>query len=143
MQLCTCIVCSIARVVPTVGSVTHTAPPLVRTLMHVPRLVMRAPNALSHAQAWFVGLDWKLFVATPPLQTLSRHKIFYRDRNGPVLGKLCRVTQGDPCRNPSTSPSPAPYCDIKFMSRCGAKYLYRDREGLCQDPNHPSFLGIV
>ena len=47
-----------------VGSVVHAAPPLVRALMRVPRLVVRA-------QAWFMGRNRKLSVATPLLQTLS------------------------------------------------------------------------
>ena len=35
------------------------------------QVVLRGPSALLRAQAWSVGHDRKLSVATPPLQTLS------------------------------------------------------------------------
>ena len=41
-----------------------------------------------------MGRDRKLSVATPPLETLSRHKVFCRDRKGPTLVKLCHDIRG-------------------------------------------------
>ena len=84
----------VVRTMCAVGSVVCATLLLVRGLMRPPRLVMRPPSTLSGYQAWSVGRDRKLFVPTPPLQTLSRHKIFCHDRNGPALGKLYRDTRG-------------------------------------------------
>ena len=111
----------VGRAVLTVGFVTHAAVPLVCTLMRVPRPVVHAPNALSHAQAWSVGRDWKLFVATPPWETLLRHKVFCCDRNGPALGKLCHDTRGPLSQPKLLVPAPNPVATQNFYRDAGQK----------------------
>ena len=117
--------------------------PLVRALMLVPNPIVRVPNPLSRVQAWSVGRDRKLFVSTPPLQTLSRHKILYRDRNSPALGKLCRDTRGPLSRPKHPIPNPNPMVTLNFYRNTMPTNICRNREGLCRNPNHPACLGLV
>ena len=87
-------VCDVAHAVRAIGSIPCVAPPLVCALMRVLSPVVRTPSVVLREQAWSVGCDRKLYVVTPPLQTLLQHKIFCRDRNSLALGKLCCDTKG-------------------------------------------------
>ena len=81
-------------------------------------------------------------IATPPLKFLSQHKVFYRDRNVPPLGKLCRDIRR-PLSRPKIGPAPNPVATLNSCHDTGSKNLCCDREGLCRDPNHPTYLGTV
>ena len=135
--------CAIARTVRAIGSIVHTDPPLVRTLMLVPRLVVRPPNALLHVKARSVGHDRKLFEVTPPLQTLSRHKIFCRNRNNLALGKPCRDTRGSLSRPKHPVPALNPIATLNFCRDTGLTNICRNRESLYRDLNHPACMGTV
>ena len=77
-----------------------------------------------------MGYNRKLSVATPPLQTLSRHKIFCRNRNGPALGKLCRDTRGPLSRPKHLVPALNLVVTQNFCCNTGPKYLSRQRKPL-------------
>ena len=69
----------------------------------------------------------KLFVATPPRQTLSRHKIFCHDINGSALGKLCRDTRR-PLSRPNTLSQPQTLSRHKIsVATWGQKSLSRPK----------------
>ena len=81
-------------------------------------------------------------IATPPLETLSRHKVLCRDKNVPPMGKLCRDT-----RRPLSLPKPglalSLVATLNFCCNLGRKNLYRNKESLYHDPNHPASLGTM
>ena len=81
------------RAVRTVGSVARAAALLVCALMCVPRPVVRVPSNLSLTRACHVGCERKHLSQHHPWKTLSRDKIFCRDRNVPPLGRLYRNTR--------------------------------------------------
>ena len=111
------VTCAIVRVVLAVSSIACAVLPLVL----VPRLVVYVPNSLSCVQDWSVGRDRILSITTPPLQTLSRHKIFCRDKNGSTLGKLCRDTRGPLSRPKHPFPAPNPVVTQNFYRDVGPK----------------------
>ena len=102
-----------------------------------------ARSTLSRVQAWSMSRDRKLFVATPPLQTLSRHKIFCRDRKGLALGKLCCDTRGALSGSKHPVPAPNPVTTLNFCRDTRPTNLCHGREGLYRDLNHPACLGTV
>ena len=100
--------------------VAHSVPPLMRALIYVPRPVVclrPAPNRVCRPALWVV--TEKHPIATPPWKTLSRHKIFYRDRNVPPLGKLCCNTRR-PLSLPKLGPAPNPVATLNFYHDTGS-----------------------
>ena len=55
------------------------------------------------------------------LQTLSQHKIFCGNRNGPALGKLCRDTRGSLSRPKHPIPALNPITTQNFCRDTGLK----------------------
>ena len=97
-----------------------------------------AQHPVVHAGLLYGSRQKNTLLQHHPWKTLSRHKIFYRDKNVPPLGKLYRDT-----RRPLSSPSlasPKPCCDTEFLSRHKAdKSLLRQRRPLSRPkpPNMP------
>ena len=122
------------------STLLRAAPSLVCALMHVPR-----PRTLGLCRERMPGLG--VAIGNSLLQHLPwkpcRDKIFYRDRNGPALGKLCRDTRGPLSRPKHPVPAPNPITTLNFCRDTGTKNLCCDREGLCRDPNHPVSLGTM
>ena len=100
-----------------------------------------APCPVHRLILWVV--TEKHSVATPLLEFLSRHKVFYHERNvpppppppPPPLIKLCRDIRR-PLSLSKPGPAPNP---IATLNSC------RDTrpKNLCHNPNHPACLGTV
>ena len=99
-----------------------------------------ASKALSRALPPPWVATEKHYVATPPLEFISRHNVFYRDRNVLPLGKLCHDIRR-PLSRPKPGPAPNPIVTLNSCHDTGPKSLCRDREGLCSNPNHPVCMG--
>ena len=84
-----------------------------------------------------MGRDKKLSIATPPLQTLSRHKIFCLDRNGLALEKLYFETRGPMFRSKHPVPAPHSVATQNLYRNTGQKSLSRQKKPLSQ-PKPPS-----
>ena len=99
-----------------------------------------APCCMCRPSLWV--MTKKHPITTPPLEIMSRHKVFYRDKNFPPLGKLFRDIMTSLSR-PKPSPTLNSVVTVNFCRYTRPKNLCRNRESLCHDPNHPASLGTV
>ena len=83
----------------------------------------QACRARAQSSIERTGLVRKPSIATPPLQTLSRHKIFCHDRNGSALGKHCLDTRGPLSRPKYPVPAPNPFATQNFCHDAGQKII--------------------